>query len=415
MYLSRYCATAVTLLLLAPLYAHPLPDVVVASNLSNPIFRSPLEFLENPVPVADSVASIEAEMKSYYETIHGTEITIRMIPIPGGKFLMGSPDTEEGRHEDEAPQHEVEVKPFWMGEHEITWLQFKQFMLWDLRNNRTAADTLTARERTADALALPTHFWGITPGLENRNKAGFPASAMTIYAAQMYCRWLTIMTGRYYRLPTEAEWEYAARAGSTTAFSFGDDAESLDDYAWWYGNSGGEVQRIKRKKPNAWGLYDMHGNVTEWVLEQYAMDTYANRQPDMFGSPVNPALTRLGMRDAINVLRGGSADSDEPGDLRSARRLQYNEDWRREDPNFPRSIWWLTDAPHVGFRIVRPLEPPKTEEEARRYEPDPVIWFDNRNTSGGPSFRSVQEGSAYREMRERFPSIFGGSAEFEND
>jgi len=372
--------------LVSPLFAEedcPFADCPDAqADRQNPIFQPSISFLANPLPVADSVATTEAEMKPYDEIIPGTEVTIRMIPIPGGRFMMGSPESEEGRSEDESPQHEVQVKPFWMGETTITWIQFRQFQMEDLRKSRPATGTLTERERTADAFAWPTPAWGIPPGLENQNRPGYPASAMTIYAAQMYCRWLTILTGRYYRLPTEAEWEYAARAGTTTAFSFGDDDADIDDYAWWFENSFGDVERVRQLKPNAWGLYDMHGNVAEWVLERWAADTYANRQPNRFASPVRPAATRYasgaGTSDVINVLRGGSADSDDPAELRSARRLRYTEQWRRDDPQYPGSIWWLTNAPHVGFRIVRPLGPPATAEEARQYEPDPEQWWNYR-------------------------------------
>ena len=356
-------------------------DAVQEADLQNPLMRSALAFLENPAPLADSVAATEAEMKTYTEMIPGTNLTFTMVPIKGGKFTMGSPDGEEGRNDDEGPQIEIEVKPFWMEEHETTWLAFEQFALKHLRQGRRQTDVLTERERLADALAAPTNLWGISDSHDNKGKAGYPAAGMTIYAAQVYCKWLTAITGRYYRLPTEAEWEYACRAGTATRFSFGDDEGDIDDYAWWFDNTMGDVQQVKQLKPNPWGLYDMHGNVAEWVLERYAADTYANRQPGTFATPVRPALSRVGGQDGINVVRGGSADSDEPADLRSARRLRYDERWRADDPQFPKSIWWITNNPSVGFRVVRPLEPPKTEEEAKLYEPDPQIWLEYRKTN----------------------------------
>ncbi|MCL2005689.1 MAG: formylglycine-generating enzyme family protein [Planctomycetaceae bacterium] len=349
--------------------------------MKNPLFQSAMTFLANPAPLPDSVAATEAEMKSYTETIPGTNITFTMVPIKGGKFTMGSPASEEGRNDDEGPQIEIEVKPFWMEEHETTWLAFEQFALRYLRQNRGVSDTLTERERLADALAAPTNLWGISDSHNNKGKAGYPAAGMTMYAAQVYCKWLTAITGRYYRLPTEAEWEYACRAGTATRFSFGDDDGDLDDYAWWFDNTMGDVQQVKQLKPNPWGLYDMHGNIAEWVLERYAADTYANRQPGTFAAPVRPALTRVGGQDGINVVRGGSADSDESADLRSARRLRYDERWRADDPQFPKSIWWIVNNPSIGFRVVRPLEPPKTEEEAKLYEPDPEIWFEYQKSN----------------------------------
>ena len=232
----------------------------------------------------------------------------------------------------------------------------------------------TARERVADAFAAPTNIWGATESYANRGKPGYPATSMTIYAAQAYCQWLTIMTGRDYRLPTEAEWEYACRAGSDGAYSFGNDADNINDFAWHFDNSNERVQQVKQKKPNAWGLYDMHGNVAEWVLEQHAVDTYEHRKPNMFGAPIRASITRFGLWvTRENIVRGGHFDDELPG-LRSARRLYSGAAWNQTEPGFPHSIWWLTDAPFVGFRIVRPLEPPKTEEEAKLYDPNPEVW-----------------------------------------
>jgi len=344
------------------------------THIWNPIFLSSLDFLENPVPLADSTAMTESEMKPYTETIPGTEITFKMVSIKGGKFLMGSPENEPGRNADEGPRHEVEIKPFWMEEHETTWLAFEQFALKYLRHERKDTDKPTARERVADALAAPTNLWGLSPSHANKGKPGYPATSMTIYTAQAYCKWLTIMTGRYYRLPTEAEWEYACRAGTDSAYSFGNDAENINDFAWHFGNSHEQTQRVKQKKPNAWGLYDMHGNVAEWVLEQYAVDTYEHRKPNMFGAPVRAPVVRISsMFSRGHIARGGHFDEELSG-LRSARRLPAEGKWNEDDPSFPNSIWWLTSAPFVGFRVVRPLEPPKSEEEAKLYEPDPEVW-----------------------------------------
>ena len=137
-------------------------------------------------------------------------------------------------------------------------------------------------------------------------KAGYPALCMTQFAAKMYCKWLSAKTGHYYRLPTEAEWEYACRAGTTTAYSFGDDPEKLDDYAWYDGNSDDKYHKVGRKKPNPWGLYDMHGNVAEWCLDQYVADGYKAGEARFRNNPlvaVDKAVSARGARRIVDRRR----------------------------------------------------------------------------------------------------------------
>jgi formylglycine-generating enzyme required for sulfatase activity len=358
--------------LTATLFAEEKISHAKKERLSNPIFKSSLEFLKDPLPIADSEAKTESEMKNYIEKIPGTEQTFKMIAVKGGKFLLGSPEKEKGRKADEGPQTEIEIQPFWIEEHETTWKEFEQFALKILKQDRVKQKKeTTAREKLVDALTSPTAPYDIgSISHGNAGKPAYPASGMTGYTAQVYCKWLTMNTGRYYRLPTEAEWEYACRAGTKTAYSFGGDPEDIGDYAWYFENSEGESHKIKLKKPNAWGLYDMHGNLSEWVLEQYAADTY--KKIGKAGLPVK----KLVGNGFGQVARGGNCEDDEPDDLRSARRLYSVEDWKKQDPQFPQSIWWVTDAAYVGFRVIRPLNPPKTEEEAKIYEADPQIWID---------------------------------------
>lgn len=166
-----------------------------------------------------------------------------------------------------------------------------------------------------------------------------------------------------YRLPTSAEWEYACRAGTTTAFNTGDDEAALNDAGWYAGNSDSKSHPVGRKKPNAWGLYDMHGNVSEWVLDAYVKEFYASLgvravQPLCWPSESFP-----------HVVRGGSWD-DNAKKLRSAARRGSLKAWKVQDPQQPKSIWYLTDARFVGFRVVRPLVPPPPEERARYWEAD---------------------------------------------
>jgi hypothetical protein len=172
-----------------------------------------------------------------------------------------------------------------------------------------------------------------------------------------------------YRLPSEAEWEYACRAGTTTAYYFGDDAKLLGEYAWYYDNSDERSHPVGGKKPNPWGLYDMHGNVAEWVLDELLSDGFrgfAGKRQEAADAVVWP--TKLFPR----VVRGGSWDEEAPGCRSAARMPSHDTDWRAEDPNLPLSPWWYTNDPArgVGFRLVRPLDPPEGKQLARYWDAD---------------------------------------------
>ena len=211
--------------------------------------------------------------QSYRDTIPGTTVSFEMIAIPGGKFLMGSPQNEKGRRQDESPLHSVEIDSFWIGKYEITWDEYEVFVYPELAKQNKFSDQANKYVKV-DAITQPTPAYeDMSFGMgKNRN----PAVNMTQYAALMYCKWLTAKTGHFYRLPTEAEWEYACRAGSKSAYSFGDDAGQLNEYAWYNKNSSEKYHNVGTKKPNNWGLYDMHGNVAEWTLDQYIADFYSS-------------------------------------------------------------------------------------------------------------------------------------------
>lgn len=294
-------------------------------------------------------------MKPYVQEIAGTSAKFEMIPIPGGTFRMGSPESEAGRADDEGPQHEVQIAPFWIGKHEVTWDEYELWMFSLEKQRRAAAGlTLTERETAADAVTRPTKpYTDMTFGM---GKDGYPAICMTQLAAKMYCEWLSAKTGHYYRLPTEAEWEYACRAGTETAYSFGDDAAALDEYAWSYQNSEDAYHKVGLKKPNPWGLHDMHGNVAEWCLDQYQPLAYQGRD----GQTANPYVRP--MKVYPEVVRGGSWD-DDPEKLRSAARRGSEKAWKMQDPQIPQSKWYFTDALFAGFRVVRPLHEPTAEEK----------------------------------------------------
>ncbi|WP_347245323.1 SUMF1/EgtB/PvdO family nonheme iron enzyme [Thermogutta sp.] len=341
----------------------------------NPAEDLVIKWLPEPYPVPNADAKTEAEMKPYTEVIVGTDIKFDMVPIPGGKFLMGSPENEPGRKPDEGPQHEVEIEPFWMAKYETLWDAYETWSFeLDKRRREQTKEPATKWDEIADAIARPTPpYTDMSFGMGKKDR---PAVCMTLYAAQHFCKWLCAKTGRYYRLPTEAEWEYACRAGTTTAYSFGDDPKDLDDYAWYFDNSDDKYHKVGEKKPNPWGLYDMHGNVAEWVLDQYVPDAYKKFAGKTVKNPIVPVTKEFPV-----VVRGGSW-MDDPELLRSAARRASHPDWKMQDPQIPQSIWYLTDAPFVGFRVVRPLRLP-TEEEAKLYEPDPEILRNYRKAQGG--------------------------------
>lgn len=266
---------------------------------------------------------------------------------------MGSPADEKGRGADEG-QHAVQLDPLWIGVCEVTW---EEFVLFQLRANDSDADADPSAVFSADAVARPSPpYFDFTYGRGKQGK--LPAATMTQQAALRYCEWLSDKTGDFYRLPTEAEWEYACRAGSKTAFFWGDDPTKAGDYAWYFDNSKGSYQPVGTKKPNAWGLYDMQGNVAEWTLDYYDADYFARL--DTAG--VNPWIKPL--KKHSRTVRGGSFE-DYADDLRSARRLKSDPKWQARDPQIPKSRWWNPDSPFLGFRIVREVnQKSKAERDA---------------------------------------------------
>lgn len=302
--------------------------------------------------------SVQAQKKleAYKELVPGTkDIFLEMLPIPSGEFVMGSPENEVNRKEDEGKQQKVKVAAFWMGKVEITWNQYEPFMSKAMRDEALNIDKLVNGTTVVDAVSYPSPpYVDMSFGM---GRDGYPAINMTQYAALMYCKWLTMKTGNFYRLPTEAEWEYACRAESTTAYGFGEDIKLLSDYAWHYENSDGGYKKVGLKKPNTWGLHDMHGNVCEWTLEQYIADSQAKVQ-DKKGTDYAPVVTLYPI-----AVKGGSWD-DDPDLLRSAARRGSKPSWKQRDPQIPKSKWWFTDASFCGFRVIRPsVQPSKKEIE----------------------------------------------------
>ena len=304
---------------------------------------------------SNQVIKEESQMEDYSENITGTQIGFEMVAIKGGTFKMGSPISEEGRREDEGPQVEIKISPFWMGKHEVTWNEYELFMYpEEMARLLNAGDDY--HDPLADEVSKPTK-----PYVEmsfGMGKDGYPAISMTQHAAAKYCQWLSAKTGHFYRLPTEAEWEYACRAGTSTAFWFGNSGEDIGDYEWYADNADFKYQKVGTKKPNPWGLYDMHGNVAEWVLDAHSKDGYQAFEGESITDPWTVADTLYS-----RSVRGGSWD-DYQDAMRSAARRASHPDWKMQDPQLPKSIWYLTDAQILGIRVVRPLMVPDKEQMA---------------------------------------------------
>jgi formylglycine-generating enzyme required for sulfatase activity len=313
-------------------------------------------YLIEPLLKASPPVATAAEMAAYTNTIPGSKVLYGMVPIPAGEFLMGTPEAEEGREESESPQVRVKIDPFWMQTTEVTWDMFSLFMFPDEEKKfKDSIPTEPTFDKASAAVARPSKPY--TEMSFGMGKDGFPAIAMTHYAAVKFCQWLSAKTGHFYRLPTEAEWEYACRAGTTTAYSFGDGADSIGDYAWYEENSEFVYQKVARKKPNPWGLYDMHGNVMEWCLDGLTPDytAWAGEVSNPWKRPTKPYP---------HVARGGSYD--DPADrLRSGARRGSDRSWKMTDPQLPKSAWWLSDNKMIGFRVVRPLKVPDADQLAR--------------------------------------------------
>ncbi|MEQ8210489.1 MAG: SUMF1/EgtB/PvdO family nonheme iron enzyme [Lacipirellulaceae bacterium] len=339
------------------------------------------------------VESDHGYMVPYVVTIPGSDVKFEMVPIPGGTFLLGSSESEANRGDDEGPQVEIEVPPFWMAKTEVTWAEYRQFMsLYDkfkqvatlrtqLKTDKQAKKTL---ERTkalqelvqstpeeVDAVTSPTPLYYPEVTYESGEDPDLPAVTMTPYAARQYTKWLSLVAGQTYRLPSEVEWEYAARAGSTSAYSFGDSAEDIGSYGWFVENSDDRSQPVGKKKANPWGLHDMHGNVAEIVLDEYAADTY-EKLAKLEGATSQQAI-QWPAKQFPRVVRGGSW-LDDPAALRSAARFSTDDlEWKASDPNLPLSPWWYTEifpAGGVGFRVMRPLEPLSKELQKKAWEID---------------------------------------------
>jgi len=301
----------------------------------------------------DTGAAQNGPLKKYTETVtakSGEKISFDMVLIPAGSFQMGSPADEPGRKDDEGPQHEVRLDSFYLCTTETTIALFTAYYQETVSAKRDLLGMQEEKKQedaNVDAITGPTPVYGdMTMGYNEKH----PAMGMTWHNATTFCRWLSQKTGKQYRLPTEAEWEYACRAGATNAFGVTGDAEQMKDFAWYEATADNETSEIGKKKPNAWGLYDMSGNVREWVYDFYNPTAYqetAQQKP-----AVNPKGPESGQ---VHVARGGDY-SCPIQELRCAARAFEEPWWRAGDPQIPKSQWWLPEMDIIGFRVARSVD-----------------------------------------------------------
>ncbi len=311
--------------------------------------------------IYDSAADV-TRFEDFTETVPGTNASIRMVAVPGGEFMLGSPENESGRRSDEGPQKKVRVSPFFMGEAEISWQQFWSFYNETMSEGRTPpAKVYAANSREdLDAVTGPTPPFGFPDqgwGMGER-----PAITMTHYAAETFCQWLSLKTGRHYRLPTEAEWEYAARGGTQGDYFFEGDARRYSDgkglrfmhkadtsvigrYVVFEPTSRARTQEPRSVASNPFGLKNMLGNVMEYCSDWYAEDAYDGIS-DGDLDPKGPA------QGTEHVVRGGSYADGADRVRCAAREHTRHDDWLRTDPQNPKSIWWYSDIRGIGFRVV---------------------------------------------------------------
>ena len=307
--------------------------------------------------------TIITEFRDFTEQIPGTSVSFDMVAVPGGTFQMGSPSNERFRRADEGPVRDVTLSRFFMGRVQVSWDEFWSFHIETSSEGRIPPNIMMERNRealTVDAISGPTPPYG-TPS-QGWGEGARPAITMSYYSAEIYCKWLSMKTGRTYRLPTEAEWEYAARGGTQTPYFFPGDPRRFSSQGWrnrMFGpdtavintfvvydlNSGGRTQEPSRVQGNPFGLKNMLGNVLEFCSDWYAPDAYA-----MTGSSVtNPKGPEEGDE---RVVRGGNFSSDAANVRVAARFSTQTEEWLKTDPQQPKSIWWYADITGIGFRVV---------------------------------------------------------------
>ena len=324
-----------------------------AAHAHNTSFGVSITSTEPPFDSAAVVNSFE----NYTEMLPGTRVTFNMIALPGGEFDMGSPESEPLRDTDEGPVRKVTLSRFWIAETEVTWDEYMAFFRATSSQGRTEGQVVSSLK--TDAISGATPPWGAPDQGWGKDKR--PAITMSWHGANVYCQWLSQVTGKKYRLPTEAEWEYACRGGTNTPYYiqgdpkkftsegflkkfFGPDTSEIASHMIYKENSSAKSALPEAVKPNPFGIRNMSGNVAEFCLDWYSADWYATDSTNT--NPMGPD------RGQEHVIRGGSFKSD-ASELRSAARdFTKTKAWLVTDPQMPKSIWWYSDCIDVGFRVV---------------------------------------------------------------
>jgi len=342
---------------------HYDPDRLHAKNISFGITETVETELYTEPGVIDG-------FNDFTENIVGSAISFDLVAIPGGSFHMGSPEDEPFRNVDEGPVREVKIDPFFMAKIEVSWNEYLAFFKQTGAQGKTT-DTYLNTDKDVDAISGPTPPYGAPD--QGWGKGNMPAMSMTHQAAEVYCQWLTKITGKTYRLPTEAEWEYAARGGSSTPYFFegdpkryvnkgirnklfGIDTSGINSFINYAENSMARSTPPDEILKNPFGLVNMLGNVAELCSDWYSPDTYANNPDGVISNPSGPA------EGEERVVRGGSY-RDGADRVRSAARDYTRTDaWLKTDPQIPKSVWWYSDCFHVGFRVVCEYNEPSVNE-----------------------------------------------------
>jgi formylglycine-generating enzyme required for sulfatase activity len=259
-------------------------------------------------PQNAAALALQAKIRAYYDfqnTLH-----MKLAYIPAGRFIMGSPTGEKSRDDNEM-QHEVTLtKSFYMAATDVTVGQFRKFVAETRYQTEAEIKGYSHERHGARDVGRSWRNSGLAQSEDD------PVVHVDWKDSMKFCEWLSKKERTHYHLPTEAQWEYACRAGTTTALYAGDNPEQIDQAGWYSTNSHLSTHPVASKTPNAWGLYDMSGNVWQWCLDCY--DVYP-RQPQ-----TDPIANR---GDGRIATRGGSFYN--PADLcRSARRNHFSPDWQ---------------------------------------------------------------------------------------